>query len=87
MTIQRQEIFEHDGKKFEIQLIETIDGFAAAAYVDGKQVSCFHSIKHTTNFGFYQKFGASWIPQLFIDVKDDITSGRYQLISDVPNPV
>ena len=77
MPLPKQETFECEGKTFTIHLVETDDRYEAAAYEGDRQVTCLHTVSHTTNFGFFRKFGESYIPQLIEDIKHDISMGWY----------
>ena len=77
MEILKEETFEHDGKTFTIRLVETNDGYEAAAYEGERQVTCLHAIKYTTNLSFFRKFGVSYVSRLIEDVKHDISEGWY----------
>jgi hypothetical protein len=55
MPVLKQETFEHDGNLFTIRLVETNDGYEAAAYEGERQVTCSHTVGHATNFGFFSQ--------------------------------
>lgn len=78
MAIIREESFVKDGKTYTIRVVRIGDTFEAAGYDGNRLVTIVHKVADSTNFGFFKKFGVSYVPQLVDDVKNDFSNGWYE---------
>jgi len=75
MIIQKEEMYQYQGIKYQIKLYRCDSRYKAGAFVGDRQVTIFHAVEDSTNFSFFKKFGESYAPVLINDVKNDIQQG------------
>jgi hypothetical protein len=80
--VNRTEIFEHEGREYEVRAIEADDGWKVRTFLDGKPVSPTYSITFETAVDIVHSGWGDAIDNLIEAAKSDITSGRLDELAE-----